>query len=115
MMGSAMPSKAASTSNAAYYFAGYGSHPQQKANSATQLSSGSGKKRVDKLKVTSSGGNHPDHLSAKQAIMLAAMQSKGASKMSANTGHSSSKGSTLSKVPSTSQRNEYRSSQQPKS
>lgn len=46
--------------------------------------------------------------------MLAAMQARGAGKMSANTGHSSSKGSTHSKVPSTSQRNEYRSTQQPK-
>ena len=46
--------------------------------------------------------------------MLAAMQARGAGKMSANTGHSSSKGSTHSKVPSASQRNEYLSTQQTK-
>ena len=47
--------------------------------------------------------------------MIAALQSKGASKMSSNTGNSSSKGSTHGKVPSSQhQRNEFLSTQQTK-
>lgn len=81
----------------------------------SSVATSSGKKRVDKLKVTSCHPiNNGDSLTPKQAMMIAAMQQKGASKMSMNTGNSSSKGSTHSKVPSSSQRNEYLSTQQTK-
>ena len=102
------------TTNNNYYMTSYGGQALKvgSQDGGSSVATSSGKKRVDKLKVTScQPNNNGDSLTPKQAMMIAAMQQKGASKMSMNTGNSSSKGSTHSKVPSSSQRNEYLSTQ----